>query len=411
MDSEKNIQNGAPQAEAGLRSLMRMLRILFFCFLTLIVAVFVYYFIFSGIFRVDEQYKAMLLRFGVLQQYAGDNGNSPILQSGKWYWSYPYPVDEVIMVPANKSVSVSTANTFKAWVNPTGADMGGGNRPLRTGVDGYVVAGDMHIFHVEWVVSYKVDDAAHYYLEFYDDAGTMSPEEKFGKVGHGHKKPERLRGHELIIRNMLSEAVLIETANWTTEELIKASREVVNSNGEKVEQRIESKVRSRLEELVEKVRLGIEIQTVTLVGLYQPPSAALHAFNQVNASERNKQIAIQNAEAAAHSLLTQANAARERLIGEARAYQETVVHQLQADALYFQAIQKEYKENPTSTLTVLYTEALQQLLGAVPNKYVLHGNGQGGKQQLRLQIGAAPEKAAEPAAAPAAAAAPQSVQP
>ena len=160
MESENTISSPANQQAAGVKSLVRMLRILFFLFLTLIVAVFVYYFIFSGIFRVDEQNEAMLLRFGVLQKRFGENGSSPVLQSGKWYWSYPYPVDEVIMVPANKSISVSTENTFKAWIAPTGAPVGGASRVLRNGVDGYLVSGDKHLFHAEWVLSYRVTDAA-----------------------------------------------------------------------------------------------------------------------------------------------------------------------------------------------------------------------------------------------------------
>ena len=62
--------------------------------------------------------------------------------------------------------AVSTDNTFKAWVAPTGAQVGGANRQLRNGVDGYLVSGDKHIFHAEWVISYRVTDAAKYYLNF-----------------------------------------------------------------------------------------------------------------------------------------------------------------------------------------------------------------------------------------------------
>ena len=398
MESENSRMNTSQPAASGFTSLMRMLRILFFCFLTLIIGVFVYYFIFSGIFRVDEQYKAMLMRFGVLQYRVGDEGRSPILQSGKWYWSYPYPVDQVIMVPANKSVSVSTAETFKPWINPTGGEMGSGIRPMQTGVDGYVVSGDMHIFHVEWVVSFRVEDAAQYYLNFYDDTDTLLAEP--GAKNHIRKRGERLRGHEIIIRNLLADAVLTETANWTTEELIKVSRTVQHEGQPGHEQRIEDCVRSRLDKLVREIALGIEIQTVTLVGMYQPPAAALQAFNQVNASERNKQIAIQNAQAFANSLLIQARATSERIIGEANAYQETIVHRLKAEAEYFTAIQKEYRENPTSTATVLYTEAIGRLLASVPNKYVLHQLPDNLKQELRLQISQVPEKRREQVAAP-----------
>jgi regulator of protease activity HflC (stomatin/prohibitin superfamily) len=261
----------------------------------------------------------------------------------------------------------------------------------------------MHIFQVEWVLSFKVADAAQYYLAFYDDTDTLLAEP--GTKQQGHKRKERLRGHEIIIRNLLADAVLTETANWTTEELIKASR-VVKANGADQEQRIENCVRSRLEEFIKEIKLGIEVQTVTLVGMYQPPAAALQAFNQVNASERNKQIAIQNAQAFANSLLSQARAAGERIVGEANAYQETIVHRLKADAEYFTAIQKEYAKNPSSTATVLYTEAIGKLLASVPNKYVLHQLPENLKQELRLQISQVPEKRREavpPAMDPAAA--------
>lgn len=397
MESENTLNRLAPQQAAGVKSLMRMLRILFFLFFTLIVAVFVYYFIFSGIFRVDEQNEAMLLRFGVLQTRAGDNGNSPILQSGKWYWSYPYPVDEVITVPANKSVSVSTENTFKAWVAPTGAQVGGANRQLRNGVDGYLVSGDKHIFHAEWVISYRVTDAAKYYLDFYDDNDTAEEMPLLNNEAQAMvlRRVKRLRGHELIIRNLLADAVLTETANWNTEDLIKANRTVTGPNGEALTERIEEGVRRRLAALVDRLELGIEIQTITLVGMYQPPTAALQAFNQVNASERNKQTAIQNAEAFANSLLSQANASRERIIGEANAYNEAIVSTLQAQAQYFKAIQLEYKENPRTTLSVLYANAVQELLGRVPNKYILHHTAEGKQQQLRLQISQIPEERKE----------------
>lgn len=396
MESDDNrIQANAPQG-TGLASLTKMLRVLFFCFLALIIGVFVYYFIFSGIVRVDEQYEAMQLRFGVLLKHSGDKGDTPVLESGKWYWAYPYPVDEVILVPANKSVSVSTEATFKAWVSPSGAMMGASGRELRNGVDGYLVSGDMHIFHAEWVVSYRVDDAASYYLNFFDD--TKVTESFFLPSSEQVKAKDRLRGHELIIRNMLADAVLAETANWNTEDLIKASRVVTNDQGVQENVRIEDRVRSRLAAMVEEVGLGIELQTVTLVGMYQPPTAALQAFNQVNASERNRQTTIQNAETYAHELLANANATGDRLINEAKAYQETVVSKLQAQAQYFSSIQKEYEKNPKSTLTVLYANALRDMLAQVPNKYVLHQNAEGKRQELRLQIAQIPEA---PPAAPA----------
>lgn len=390
----ENLHSQRPATEppaSGMASLMRMLRILFFCFLTLIVGVFLYYFVFSGIFRVDEQFEAMQLRFGVLQRHETDSGVSPILQSGKWYWSFPYPVDEVIMVPANKSISVSTGNTFKAWINPAGVVNSSTGRELRNGVDGYLVSGDMHIFHAEWSVSYRVEDPASYYLNFYDD--TKTPSSSVLPSSEQVKRQERLRGHELIIRNLLSDAVLSETASWNTEELIRASRTVAGADGAVSTIRLEDRVRARMERMVEKVQLGIQLQSVNLVGIYQPPAAALQAFNQVNASERNRQVQIQNAQTYANQVQAQASASCDRLVNEARAYQETVVSDLTAQAQYFSSIQAEYAKNPRSTLTVLYANAIRDMLQKVPNKYVLHQTPRGGQQELRLQISQIPDEA------------------
>ena len=150
---------------------------------------------------------------------------------------------------------------------------------------------------------------------------------------------------------------------------------------------------------------------MTLVGIYQPPAATLQAFNQVNASERNRQTTIQNAQTYANQVLAQANAASDRLVNEAKAYQETVVSKLQAQAQYFTSIKAEYEKNPRSTLTVLYANALRDMLAQVPRKYVLHQTADGARKELRLQIEPIQE---EPPKAPASSAdsyAPPSSQP
>ena len=407
-DDKKFIANQESPA-AGLQSLFKMLRILFFCFLTLIIAVFVY-FLFSGIFRVDEQNEAMLFRFGRLQEYSTDYGTSAILQSGKWYWAWPYPIDEIIMIPSRKATSVSTGSTFLPWINPAGVKQGQQemNRPMQTGIDGYLLSGDNHIFHTEWQVTYSVSDPQNYYLNFYDDSA-LSEKDK--------ANPALQRGHEAILRCLLSDAVLLETATWSTEDLLSATRgsgeefghleeehghededehghHHHHDHGESDSSSIEECIKSRLAKSVEEVGLGINILSVTLTKKYEPAAATIQAFNYVNICEGQKNIAIQNARSYANSLLLAAESNRDRIIGEANAYKDTIVKRLAGDASYFEDIISEYEKNPYTTATYLYLDAVQQVLGKVPNKYLLHSTD--GKQQLRLQIGPTPEKPQEP---------------
>ena len=64
---------------------------------------------------------------------------------------------------------------------------------------------------------------------------------------------------------------------------------------------------------------------------------------------------------------------------------------VRADSAYFKTVLEEYKKQPETMLTVLYTDALRTVLGRVDNKYVVHEKaGQG--QEIRLQIGQVPEK-------------------
>lgn len=390
---EENVNQTYQETQtAGLQSLFKMLRILFFCFLTLIIAVFVY-FLFSGIFRVDEQNEAMLFRFGRLQEYSTEHGNSPILQSGKWYWAWPYPIDEIIQIPSRKATSVTTGKTFLPWINPTGAKASQEeiNRPMQTGVDGYLLSGDCHIFHAEWQVTYSVSNPELFYLNFYDDSGLK---EKDRKVTRWQ------RGHEAMLRCLLSDAVLLETATWTTENLLSTTRTVEeddhddheghdHSHGESDSSHIEECIKARLVKSIEDLNLGINVLSVTMSKKYEPATATIQAFNAVNISEGQKNINIQNARAWANSTLLEAESKAARLISEAEAYRETVVKRLGGDASYFQDIVKEYEKNPKTTLTYLYLDAVQQVFGRVPNKYMVHGEG---NKQLRLQIGPVPEK-------------------
>ena len=109
MENNTTTPQAAPEQEqhidGGMQALVRMLRILFQGLRILIILIFVYL-IFSGMFRVDDQNEAMLFRFGKLQKRVLDpeKGETPILTSGRWYWAWPYPIDWVKEIPAQKSV-------------------------------------------------------------------------------------------------------------------------------------------------------------------------------------------------------------------------------------------------------------------------------------------------------------------
>jgi regulator of protease activity HflC (stomatin/prohibitin superfamily) len=378
MEENNNSAGQAPEKEqhidGGMQALVRMLRILFQGLRVLIILIFIYL-IFSGMFRVDDQNEAMLFRFGKLQKRVLDpeKGETPILTSGRWYWAWPSPIDWVKEIPAQKSVTVSTENVFMPWMPP---NMAGQQPPannfMRPGADGYLLTGDTNILHAKWDVNYRVVNSEKYYLNFYDDSDS-APDKK-GQSGT-----------EAIIRNLLANAAIMETANWKVEDMLRTTRTLPDGKIENIKE----KVQSRLAKMLEEVDLGVQIQSVNLVDLRQP-IAVQDAFRKVNEAAEAGRAETLKARSYAESVELAAQGTAYRILDDARSYRTRIVETIKADSSYFQTVLAEYEKNKTM-LTTLYTEAIHTMLSKAQNKYIISGK-PNVEQELRLRIGEVPEE-------------------
>jgi membrane protease subunit HflK len=208
--------------------------------------------------------------------------------------------------------------------------------------------------------------------------------------GQENANKNRKRGTEGIMQNMLGNALLSTCATWTVEDL----RTKIRTVGEETIN-IEDAVQMQLEKYLKDVDLGIEVQSVKLT--FQLPYATLQAFDGVFEASEMGNAEIQKARLDAATLLSNAEGMAAKIRNDAMAYKRNVVESVRADSAYFKTVLEEYKKQPETMLTVLYTDALRSVLGRVDNKYVVHQKpGEG--QEVRLQIGQVPEKSKSQAA-------------
>ena len=367
----------------GMQSLVRTLRVLFLLLRVLIVFIFVYL-VFSGVFYVREHEEAMLFRFGALQA----KGDKEILSRGKLYWAFPYPIDRVERVPAQRSVTITSAqywplsNPNRLESTDPGAIPEGDGAVLRPGAGGYLLTGDANIMHMVWAVRYRVANARKYYLRLYHESDKQYAERREEHQG-------RDRGAEAIIEDILSEAVLAEVATWPVEDVLVLSRAEGNS---RERQSLASGVEKRILNLVDSagVDLGISVDEVNLVEVH-PPLATQNAFREVVDAAHDYRAEIATAEAYERRVVPEAEGRASTIRAEAEAYRTRVVESVKAEKAYFETVYAEYEKNPDTMLVALYTDAVRDILSRVETKYVIHARSDG-RQEVRLLLGPEPPK-------------------
>jgi regulator of protease activity HflC (stomatin/prohibitin superfamily) len=367
---------------AGLQSLVRTLRVLFFLLRITIILIFVWL-LFSGVFFVDDQEEAMLFHFGKLGERVIDRAPTKILTSGRWYWAWPYPIDTVKRIPARRPVTVTTEGHFWPPTNINASEEA--TRSIQTkslvpGQGGYLLTQDANIMHAEWSVNYLVNDAQKYYLSFYHDPEVSKKERDVAKQ----------RGIEALVRDLLCNAALTETSLWRAEDMYKGSRSVTDANNEQSTETLQANVKKRLIALVDKLGLGIEILQVNMLKP-QPPLATQAAFQRVLQAVTIGAELESNARSYKDTQLRVGEGRAREIEEDAIAYSTRVVESIRADRKYFEVMLEEFRKSPDTILTTLYAEKVGAVLQKVKAKYVIHASPDG-NQEIRISLGPQAER-------------------
>lgn len=196
-----------------------------------------------------------------------------------------------------------------------------------------MVTGDLNAALVEWVVQYRISSPIKFLFEV--------------------RKPSETLRH-------VSESVMREVVgDRTVDEVITIGR-----------QEIESEALTKMQALVSKYEMGINIDQVQLKNI-NPPKPVQESFNEVNQAQQEKEKLINEARRDYNKVIPLAEGEKDQRIREADGYRLKRINEAEGDVARFNALLAEYQKAPEVTKRRIYIESLQEVLPQIRSKVIV----------------------------------------
>lgn len=260
----------------------------------------------SGFYRVGPEQQGVVLRFGKLDRLTGPGLN----------YRLPWPIEDVL------TPDVARVNRIEIGFTTAGPGLRGGRRELPE--QALMLTGDENIVDINFVVQWKIADAAQYLFNIRDPETTITA------------------AAESVMREIIGQTPIVQA---TTE-------------GRRA---IEARVREMLQQLMVEYGAGIEIQEVQLQKA-DPPADVIDAFRDVQRAQADREREQNVAEAFANDIIPRARGEAERLLQDAEAYRQEVVARATGEAQRFKTILAEYQKAQDVTVQRLYLETMEEVL-------------------------------------------------
>ena len=338
----------APMEDAGAKALADALSSSF-KFVKAMMIILVVVFLGSGIFTVNPNEVALVLRFG---KPVG-TGADQILNQGL-HWSFPYPVDEIVRIPIGESRTIDATN---CWYRITPDMEVSGALPmelasLQPGVDGYALTSDGNIIHVRAMAKYRIADPLRYSFNYLDVTN--------------------------ILENALNNAVLHASSRYTADTAL--YKDVIG---------FRDAVRLRFLQTIERANLGIELEPIEVQTF--PPMYVRAAFTQVLEAEQVLSQTRNKAEGEGLEVTRRAVGEGQAVISDGITRSNMLVQSVRADAQFFADQISHYEKNPELFKKRLLVESMGRVLENVDDKWFLPDAKGKAPQQIRLQLNREPK--------------------
>jgi modulator of FtsH protease HflK len=395
----------AARLDTAGKSLADALRISF-TVLKVIMVVLVVLFLTSGIFRVQEDENALVLRFGKIR---GNISEDRVLGPGL-NWAWPEPISEIITIPVTK-VQALAINSL--WYFETDAEKlgrpGRAQTTLNPAIDGYCLTrndsmagggdSDYNIVHSKWELKYRISRPERFFRNIYYNA--TAPGQDFLDVAADTVNP--------LLESLASNAIAVTMVNYSIDDAIVSKTEIA------------SNVKRLLQEKLDKIGAGITVEAMHVSGKITWPRQVDDAFQRlINASQESDTKIISakreatrilnetggaNAEqvleelkkgeldaAGKEKLLSRLAGSCQEKISRARSDRTKVVETAKANAEYLAKLLPQYHKRPELVLQDIYQEAIREVMDNADEKIFVQPSAEGKSKEFRVIINRKPVK-------------------
>ena len=387
------------ELDAASKSLTDALRVSF-VILKLIMVVLVLLFFVSGVFRIQPNEQALVLRLGKIRGMGEGRLLGPGLQ-----WAFPSPIDEIVRIVTKKKQTLAI-DSFWYFQREEDKLKGRKPRPGRTLSplrDGYCltrndsVAGtgenDYNIVHAKWELTHTIQRPELFFKNVYYKAPV--PGQDFSDVVSETLDP--------FLKAMAEDAIVTTMVNYSIDEAIVS------------ESRIPKDVLRLLQAKLDQIESGIKVDSMQISERITWPMQVDGAFQASNKASQASQRLVTEARAYSEKILNEAGgpaveevlgalkdpsisgAAREELLSRltgtcqekislARAYRTKTVETAKADAEYLAMLLPEYRKRPELVLQKLYLDAIEEVMNNAEDKFFVQPSVGGKGKELRVLI-------------------------
>ena len=303
--------DATPSADNGAASRRLGLRLRGWHLLPLVLVALIAHMAVTGVWVVQQNEQGVVLRFGRVRS---------ILPAGM-HFILPYPLETMRLV---RTTEVRTMSVGFSDHEDDLADPGEEEREVQW------LTGDTNIVEVQTAIQYIIKSPVDYLFRVAD----------FSDGEH----------REVALRKAAESVLTSLVARMKVDDVLSSGKA-----------RIQEESRVSIQELVDAMRLGVQVVSVNIVE-DNPPPAVIAAFNDVSSAKADRQRLMNVADGYAKDLLPRARAQAHRIRQEAEIYRSEVVNEARGAAQRFLSLAEQVRSSPQVSKERMWLEMVEKTL-------------------------------------------------